>query len=137
MSAWMSANEVVTVNFTVDVVTLPAASVDVTTSVCWPSVSFVSVSVVPDVNGWPSKVAVVVPTPEPASVAVKVTVRFAVESPYDPPFATPVTVTAGPVASILNVTVLSASTLPAASTDRYVTVCEPSADTVNGAVYAV
>ncbi len=58
---------------------------------------------------------------------------------YDAFGASPLSLTlvAGPVLSSLTTTDWVDSTLPFLSTERYSIVCEPSAVTLNGALYAV
>src|SRR4051794_36015988 len=75
-------------------------------------------------------------TPEVASVASRST---ATSPAYCALGASPLSfaVVAGPVLSSLTVTVRVDSTLPFLSTERYSIVREPSAVTLNGALYAV
>ena len=78
-------------------------------------------------------------TPDVASVAASVNVTLErLNHPFEPsgPAGTDVMTVVGATASIFTLVVPATSTLPAMSTDQYVTTWAPGVATVTGPVYA-
>ena len=108
--------------------TLPATSVARCSSVCGPLPEIVTGSAVRGpVTAVEPVLELVEPGPPAGSAPASVTCTGSVKVP-----PSGVAVDVGTVLSILTVTVLSASTLPSASVERYVTVVVPSWLSVTG-----
>jgi hypothetical protein len=114
--------------------TLPATSVEENVTVCDPSADTVNGAVYV-CEAPPSIAYVVLAMPEVESLGVNVTVTPLTYQPFEPAVPARLAVVTGPVASILNATDFVDSTLPAASVEKNVTVCDPSAPTLKGAAY--